>query len=248
MKSLFVLITLLLPVQQEMEMPADLNPQNDALPAVRIGGGYVPHLLEADGRRAYNKILQELTKGYKGETSFQGLEPERLIGDLESGRLDCAIVSETRRDSWRETGQMSHLEDMGTVGRLEVALYASLDAPPPADLAAIVAAGLTVQPAAMRHIALPQSTQTSRDIRAVLQRLLNRELDYFIALRTSVDPLLDSYDIWHKVNVITFDLPPRVDHFICRDGAQLAPYRAFAREKLADLKRSGWLDDVHMMN
>ncbi len=218
---------------------------NDIPPPITLAGAIIPDLLQVDGTKAYNKVMTELTKGYKGETALMVLPEAAVIDHLGSGQVDCALMS---APSVTAVSATTDIDDLGNISSLAIRLYGHQSAPDIRTMDTLKGQRI----AASAHIAGQLDgitiTQTINDVREGIRLMLREDIDFFIGYGVAVSEILKRARAGTRLKMLNPPLAMRHNHVVCLALPKTEAFRNKARTKIDDIRRSGWIDAVMRMN
>lgn len=216
-------------------------------PAISIVSMEIPKAYTPDGDGVYNRVFNELVKGYDGEIDI-GFYPSARYNRIMSTRGgDCDYIATDNTARWQSSGVLpDELEFIGPINQLHVVAYIPIDAEDvrsPDDLKGLSLASDVNLLDTIHSLGIKETFALQSQPQMLSLLAVNR-IEAMIGYDFDLDFLSREMDLTDKVKKASVRLSTVSDGLVCFKTERTEQFRAHVRERFKVLSDSGWLADA----
>lgn len=216
-------------------------------PTISIVSMEIPKAYTPNGDGVYNRVFDELVKGYDGNIDI-GFYPSARFNRIMSTRGgDCDYIATDNTSRWQSSGiSPDELEFIGPINQLHVVAYIPIDAKDvrsPDDLKGLSLASDVNLLDTIHGLGIKETFALQSQPQMLSLLAVNR-IEAMIGYDFDLDFLSREMGLTDKVKKASLRLSTVSDGLVCFKTERTEQFRAHVRERFEVLSESGWLAEA----
>lgn len=211
---------------------------------ISIASMEIPMAYEKNGSGVYNRVFDELIKDYTGAVKTSFYPAARFDRLMATRGADCAFVATESLDLWVDHGiQPEEFEFIGPVHTLNVVVYIPIDADDITEVDQIKNLNLASDVnlvSTIRSLGIKENLALQSQIQ-MLNLLAVGRINGLIGYDFDLDLLSKQLGLRDRIKKASISLDKLTDGFLCFKTDKTKIFRQHLRQRLTQLKSSGWL-------